>query len=44
MLGFESRLEVHALLKQHGVPYRYSETDLAEDLETHRELGILPAG
>ena len=42
MLNFESRLQVHALLKQHGVPYRYSEADLAEDLETHRDLGILP--
>ncbi len=42
MLGLESRLQVHALLKQNGVPYRYSEADLAEDLEAHRQLGILP--
>ncbi len=42
MLSLESRLQVHALLKRHGVPYRYSEADLAQDLETHRELGILP--
>jgi len=43
LLRFESRLQVHALLKEHAVPYRYSEVDLAKDLETHRELGILPA-
>ena len=41
LLGFESRLQVHALLKEHRVPYRYSEADLQEDLNTHRELGIL---
>ena len=43
LLRFESRLQVHALLKQHGVPGRQSDADLGEDLETRRELGILPA-
>jgi len=42
LLGFESRLEVHALLKEHAVPYRYSEADAQEDLAAHRELGIVP--
>jgi len=41
-LGFETRLQVHAVLKKHRVPYRYSEVELQEDLATHRELGILP--
>jgi len=43
MLGYESRLHVHALLKEHGVPYRYSAADVSDDLQAHRELGILPA-
>jgi len=42
MLGYSSRVEVHRLLKEHGVPYRYSEADVSSDLEAHRELGILP--
>lgn len=41
LLGFESRFQVHALLKEHRVPLRYSETDLEDDLAAHRELGIL---
>lgn len=43
MLGYESRLQVHSLLKEHGVPYRYAVTDVSDDLDAHRELGILPA-
>ena len=42
LFGFESRFQVHALLKEHAVPYRYSEADAEEDLAAHRELGILP--
>ncbi len=44
MLGLESRFQVHALFKRHGVvpPYRYSEADVMEDLQAHHELGILP--
>jgi predicted HTH domain antitoxin len=41
LLGFENRLQFHALLKEHRVPYRYSELDLQDDLAAHRELGIL---
>lgn len=32
MLGFESRWDVHAFLKQHGVFLNYSMQDLEEDL------------
>ena len=41
LLRFENRLQFHALLKEHHVPYRYSEFDLQDDLAAHRELGIL---
>ncbi len=41
LLGYETRFQVHALLKEHKVPYRYSEADIAEDLAAHRELRIL---
>lgn len=42
LLELDNRFQVHALLKEHHVPLRYSEADLEEDLSTHRELGILP--
>jgi Uncharacterised protein family (UPF0175) len=32
MLGFESRWDVHAFLKEHGVYLNYSMEDLKEDL------------
>ena len=38
MLGFETRMEVDAFLKHHGVYLDYTEEDLAQDLETSREL------
>ncbi|MGZ5444508.1 MAG: UPF0175 family protein [Thermoanaerobaculia bacterium] len=41
LLGLESRFQVHALLKEHRVPLRYSEADVEDDLAAHRELGIL---
>jgi predicted HTH domain antitoxin len=41
LLGFETRFEVHALLKEHKVPLHYTESDLEEDLAAHRDLGIL---
>lgn len=41
LLRFETRFEVHALLKEHRVPYRYSEADLQDDIAAHRDLGIL---
>jgi predicted HTH domain antitoxin len=39
-LGFESRFEVHTLLKQRGVPLNYTLEDLEADRETHRRLGL----
>lgn len=41
LLRFETRFEVHALLKEHDVPLRYDEADLEDDLAAHRELGII---
>jgi hypothetical protein len=32
MLGFESRFDVHAFLKQHGVYLNYTKEDMEEDL------------
>lgn len=40
-LGFETRMDVHAFLKQAGVPLHYTKADVEEDLEAHRKLGIL---
>src|SRR5712692_55111 len=42
MLGFATRAEVHAFLKQSGVYLDYTAQDLDDDLEAHRKLGILP--
>lgn len=42
LLRLNTRFEVHSLLKEHGVPLRYTEADFEDDLTTHRELGILP--
>ena len=41
LLNFESRFQVHALLKEHRVPLKYTEADVENDLAVHRELGIL---
>jgi hypothetical protein len=38
MLGFESRLDVHAFLKQHGVYLQYDLADLKKDTETMERL------
>jgi hypothetical protein len=38
MLGFETRMEVDAFLKHHGVYLEYTEEDLEQDLETSRQL------
>jgi predicted HTH domain antitoxin len=43
LLGFESRFQVHALLKEHHVPLQYTAADLEDDLRAQRELGILPS-
>ena len=42
LLQLETRFQVHALLKEHRVPLRYTGADLEDDLTAHRELGILP--
>lgn len=38
MLGFSSRMQVHAFLKEHGVYLHYSLEDLDQDRETSRSL------
>jgi predicted HTH domain antitoxin len=40
LLNLESRFEVHALLKRHGVPLRYTLQDLEDDRDTLRRLGL----
>jgi len=42
LLNFETRFQVHALLRQYRVPYDYTEADVEDDLAAHRRLGILP--
>jgi hypothetical protein len=39
LLGFETRSEVHAFLKQHEVPF-YTLANLEHDRETSRRLGL----
>lgn len=41
LLGYEARFQVHALLKERGVPLRYTNADFEADLAAHRELGLL---
>jgi hypothetical protein len=43
LLELDTRFQVHALLKEHHVPLRYTEADVDDDLAAHRELGILPS-
>jgi hypothetical protein len=38
MLGFQSRIEVHAFLKEHGVYLHYDVSDLKQDEETASRL------
>jgi predicted HTH domain antitoxin len=38
MLGFASRFQVHAFLREHDAYLNYSEEDLQDDLRTAREL------
>jgi hypothetical protein len=39
-LGYETRMEVDALLKSHGVELEYTAEDIERDRETHRQLGL----
>ena len=43
LLEFDTRFQVHALLKEHHVPLKYTAADIDDDLQTQRELGILPS-
>ena len=38
MLGFQTRMEVHAFLKQHGVYLRYDVSDLQQDRATAQQV------
>ena len=38
ILGYGTRMQVHALLKEHDVPLDYTIEDLEQDRETHRRL------
>ena len=40
LLGYETRLEVHGFLKEHGVYLRYTQDDLDHDRATHHQLGL----
>ena len=42
LLQFETRFQVHALLKEHHVALQYTEADLEDDLRAQREIGVLP--
>jgi hypothetical protein len=38
MLGFQTRMEVHAFLKQHGVYLHYGVSDLQQDRATAQQV------
>lgn len=38
MLGFQTRMEVHAFLKQHGVYLHYDVSDLRQDRATAQQV------
>lgn len=40
LLGFETRMEVDAFLKSHGVELEYTLEDLERDRETNRQIGM----
>jgi hypothetical protein len=40
LLSYETRIEVDAFLKNHGVELEYAMEDLERDRETHRRLGL----
>ena len=44
MLGFQSRIQVHEFLKQHGVFLHYSVSDLEHDRVTAQENRTKPPG
>jgi Uncharacterised protein family (UPF0175) len=40
LLGYETRMEVDAFLKGHGVELEYTLENIDRDRETHRQLGM----
>lgn len=40
LLGYSTRLRVHAFLKEHDVPLRYTLEDLEQDRAAHDRLGL----
>ena len=38
LLGFRTRMEVNAFLKQHGAYYDYTETEIEREIETNEEV------
>ena len=40
LLGYETRIQVDAFLKSHGVELEYTLEDLERDRETNRHLGV----
>ena len=40
LLGYETRLDVHGFLKEHGTYLRYTVEDLERDRATHERLGF----
>jgi Uncharacterised protein family (UPF0175) len=40
ILGFETRMETDAFLKNHGIELEYGREELERDRKTHRELGF----
>ena len=43
MLGYETRMQVHALLKEHDVYLNYSMSDLEQDIRASDELYAMRA-
>jgi predicted HTH domain antitoxin len=40
LLGYETRMQVHSFLKDHGVYLRYTVEDLERDRAAHERLGL----
>jgi predicted HTH domain antitoxin len=40
ILGFQTRMQADAFLKEHGIELEYGLEDLERDRETHRRLGL----
>jgi predicted HTH domain antitoxin len=40
LLGYETRMEVDAFLKEHGVELEYTQEELERDRKTHSRLGL----